>query len=76
MMAIQGIPSPLTPRGLFPRHLHATIASFFVHLPVRGETVPAKGGKDKTSIRKIVHVCAAHQTALEYVINDYEDYYH
>ncbi|MCX8967137.1 hypothetical protein EHW66_19800 [Erwinia psidii] len=50
-------PPPL-PRGLFPRHLCATFAPFFVHLPIRGQTAPPQGGKDINSIKKIVQICA------------------
>ncbi|EEW1937683.1 hypothetical protein FQE82_19265 [Escherichia coli] len=45
-------------RGLFPRHLRATFASFFVHLPIRGQTAPPQGGKGINSIKKIVQICA------------------
>lgn len=31
-------------RGLFPRHLCGRLASFFVHLPIQGQTAPAQGG--------------------------------
>ncbi|MCI7917383.1 hypothetical protein GOY45_24335, partial [Klebsiella pneumoniae] len=45
-------------RGLFPRHLRATFASFFVHLPIRGQTAPPQGGQGINSIKKIVQICA------------------
>ncbi|TNK99786.1 hypothetical protein CYD30_29295 [Kosakonia cowanii] len=45
-------------RGLFPRHLRATFASFFVHLPIRGQPAPPQGGKGINSIKKIVQNCA------------------
>ncbi|EDS8042712.1 hypothetical protein GZ239_003746 [Salmonella enterica] len=50
-------PYPLS-RGLFPRHLRATFASFFVHLPIRRQTAPPKGGKGINCIKKIVQICA------------------
>jgi len=52
--------SPHVPpsRGLFPRHLRATFASFFVHLPNRGQTTLPQGGKGINSVKKIVQVCA------------------
>lgn len=51
-------PSPLLPRGLFPRHLRATFASFFVHLPIRGQAAQLQGGKGLNNIKKIVQNCA------------------
>nr|DAI86141.1 MAG TPA: hypothetical protein [Bacteriophage sp.] len=38
-MAFKGIPYCPLSRGLFPRHLRVTIASFFVHLPVLSQTL-------------------------------------
>ncbi|RQM37292.1 hypothetical protein EB241_16325 [Erwinia psidii] len=45
-------------RGLFPRHLCATFAPFFVHLPIRGQTVQTQGRKGINSFKKIVQICA------------------
>ncbi|EAA1623576.1 hypothetical protein D2H17_04570 [Salmonella enterica subsp. enterica serovar Muenchen] len=45
-------------RGLFPRHLRATFASFFVHFPILGQTAPPQGGKGINSFKKIVQICA------------------
>ncbi|HCQ7009034.1 hypothetical protein ACQUY2_11150 [Enterobacter hormaechei] len=45
-------------RGLFPRHLRATFASFFVHFPIWCQTAPPQGGKGINSIKKIVQICA------------------
>lgn len=57
-MAFKGISySPLS-RGLFPRHLRATFASFFVHLPIWGQTAPPQGGKGINCIKKNVQICA------------------
>ena len=53
--------SPPAPpsRGLFPRHLRATFASFFVHLPILSQTPLSLGGKGKKRFKqKIVHYCA------------------
>ncbi|EFE6301839.1 hypothetical protein D9G75_06505 [Escherichia coli] len=43
---------------MFPRHLRATFASFFVHLPIRGQTAQPQGGKGINCIKKIVRICA------------------
>ncbi|TKK15145.1 hypothetical protein EcCFBP13530_21520 [Enterobacter cancerogenus] len=43
---------------MFPRHLRATFASFFVHLPILSQTAPPQGGKGINSIKKIVQICA------------------
>ncbi|PVM62346.1 hypothetical protein C4784_28385 [Salmonella enterica subsp. enterica serovar Gaminara] len=45
-------------RGLFPRHLRAANASFFVHAPIRPQTSPVQAGKGKKSVKKIVQNCA------------------
>ena len=52
--------SPHAPpsRGLFPRHLRATFASFFVHLPILSQTAPPQSGKGINSFKKIVQICA------------------
>lgn len=57
-MAFNGIPSLPLSRGLFPRHLRATFASFFVHLPIMSQTALPQGGKGINSIKKIVQICA------------------
>lgn len=57
-MAFKGIPSCPLSRGLFPRHLRATFASFFVHLPIMSQTVPLLGAKSINSFKKIVQICA------------------
>ncbi|AVL17661.1 hypothetical protein B2J95_06195 [Enterobacter cloacae] len=57
-MAFKGIPYRPLSRGLFPRHLRATFASFFVHLPNRGQTTLPQGRKGINSVKKIVQVCA------------------
>ncbi|MBX4527953.1 hypothetical protein D2918_08975 [Klebsiella pneumoniae] len=44
-------------RGLAPRHLRATFASFFVYLPIRCQTAPPQGGKGKITFKKIVQIC-------------------
>jgi hypothetical protein len=56
-MAIKGIPSDPVAWAV-PRHLRATFASFFVHLPIRGQTAPPQGGKGINSFKKIVQICA------------------
>ncbi|RSB30300.1 hypothetical protein EGK68_12845 [Enterobacter cloacae] len=53
-----GSPSRAPSRGLFPRHLRATFASFFVHLAIRSQPAPAAGGKGINTIKKIVQICA------------------
>ncbi|PIA04718.1 hypothetical protein CS906_19800 [Enterobacter cloacae] len=57
-MAFKGIPYCPLSRGLFPRHLRATFASFFVHFPIWGHTAPPQGGKGLNSFKKIVQICA------------------
>jgi hypothetical protein len=41
-----------------PRHLRATFASFFVHLPILSQTAPPQGGKGINSFKKTVQICA------------------
>ncbi|NKI75793.1 hypothetical protein Dpoa2040_003109 [Dickeya sp. CFBP 2040] len=55
---IKGDPCLPPKRGLFPRHLRAALASFFVQVqkPARCACVP--GGKGKNSIKKVVQNCA------------------
>lgn len=57
-MAFKGIPYRPLSRGLFPRHLRATFASFFVHLPILNQTVPSLVVKSINCIKKIVQNCA------------------
>lgn len=57
-MAFKGIPYRPLSRGLFPRHLRVTFASFFVHLQIMSQTVPLLGAKSINSFKKIVQICA------------------
>ncbi|HGG8718933.1 TPA: hypothetical protein ACJJXC_001175 [Enterobacter cloacae] len=57
-MTFNGTPSLTLSRGLFPRHLRATFASFFVHFPILSQTAPPQGGKGINSFKKIVQICA------------------
>ncbi|EAV0018476.1 hypothetical protein FQZ79_16115 [Salmonella enterica] len=57
-MYLKEIPFLPLLRGLFPRHLRTTFASFFVHFPIRGQTAPPQGGKGINSLKKIVQICA------------------
>ncbi|EBN2322971.1 hypothetical protein DNA10_10595 [Salmonella enterica] len=57
-MYLKGIPFLPLLRGLFPRHLRATFASFFVHLPILSQTASPQAGKGINSIKKIVQICA------------------
>ncbi|RNM02412.1 hypothetical protein EF878_20125 [Dickeya undicola] len=52
------MPAYPPPRGLFPRHLRAALASFFVQVqkPARRACLP--GGKGENSIKKVVQNCA------------------
>ncbi|EGD4965029.1 hypothetical protein DTZ21_11205 [Escherichia coli] len=58
MRASKGIPFPPLLRGLFPRHLRATNAPFFVQARIPAQTAPAQAGKVKIIIKKIVQICA------------------
>lgn len=45
-------------RGLFPRHLHAEKARFFVHARIPDGSSRHAGRKGKKSFKKIVQICA------------------
>ncbi|EDR7168583.1 hypothetical protein CTR22_002931 [Salmonella enterica subsp. houtenae] len=55
---MEGIPFLPLLRGLFPRHLRATNAPFFVQVQIPAQTAPLQAGKGINSIKKIVQNCA------------------
>jgi hypothetical protein len=58
ILHIKGDPCLPPKRGLFPRHLRATLASFFVQVQKPAQRACVPGVKGKNSIKKIVQNCA------------------
>ncbi|TKU06277.1 hypothetical protein FDW86_15795 [Citrobacter sp. wls828] len=57
-MYLEGIPFLPLLRGLFPRHLRATNAPFFVQARIPAQTAPVQAGKGINRFKKIVQICA------------------
>ncbi|EDS8695091.1 hypothetical protein CJK35_002096 [Salmonella enterica] len=55
---MEGIPFLPLLRGLFPRHLPATNAPFFVQARIPAQTTPLQAGKRINRFKKIVQICA------------------